>query len=147
MRICVVRKPTLTTASRSSLRNARSYARWCRPCAWREMVTSSYIGRPQNRVDGRAKVTGEAKYAAEYNVPGLVHGCIVGATIARGEIGRIVVEHALQLPGVLCVLTHENRERLRAYEADGEHSFLPLRDSKVHFSGQPIALVVAETLE
>src|SRR5438105_146775 len=104
------------------------------------MVTTSYIGRPQNRVDGRAKVTGEAKYAGEYNVSGLVYGCIVSCTIARGEISRIDAEDALDIPGVLRVLTHENREHLASYDRN-EHnaeSFLPLRDAQIHFSGQPI---------
>jgi xanthine dehydrogenase YagR molybdenum-binding subunit len=110
-------------------------------------VTSSYIGQPLNRVDGRAKVTGEAKYAAEYNVHGLAHGFIVSSTIARGRIVRIDSGRAASVPGVLRVFTHENREHLPSYDRDDEHSFLPLRDAKIHFSGQPIALVVAETSE
>ena len=110
-------------------------------------MTSRYVGRPQNRVDGRAKVTGAAKYAAEYNIPGLVHGCIVSSTIAVGKIRGIEIEAALAVPGVLRVLTHENRERLPSYERDDEHAFLPLRDGTIHFSGQPVVLVLAETSE
>ncbi|HEV7803659.1 MAG TPA: xanthine dehydrogenase family protein molybdopterin-binding subunit, partial [Burkholderiales bacterium] len=112
-------------------------------------MTSSYIGQPQNRVDGPAKVTGAAKYAAEYNVPGLVYGWIVGSTIARGQITRIDAEDALKLPGVLTVFTHENRPHVPAYDSDEEDSgsLWPLRDAEIHFSAQPIALVVAETSE
>ncbi|MGZ5120060.1 MAG: xanthine dehydrogenase family protein molybdopterin-binding subunit [Burkholderiales bacterium] len=110
-------------------------------------MTSSYIGQAQNRVDGRTKVTGKAKYAAEYNLEGLVYGFIVSSTIARGRIVGIDAAPATSLPGVLHVLTHENCERLPSYDHDDEHSFLPLRDSQIHFSGQPIALVVAETSE
>ena len=49
----------------------------------------SYIGTATSRVDGRAKVTGEAKYAGEFNVPGLCHGYIVEATIPKGRIKNI----------------------------------------------------------
>ncbi|MEN3355948.1 MAG: xanthine dehydrogenase YagR molybdenum-binding subunit [Betaproteobacteria bacterium] len=112
-------------------------------------MTRTYIGRPQNRIDGRAKVTGEAKYAAEYQAPGLAYGCVVSSTIARGRIVRIDSGRAASLPGVLQVFTHQNRPQLKAYEGKGEDSvsFLPLRDAEIYFSGQPIALVVAETFE
>ena len=112
-------------------------------------MAGSYIGRAQSRVDGRAKVTGAAKYAAEYNVPGLVYGWIVGSTIARGKITRIDAAAALALPGVLGVFTHENRPHVPAYDSGEEDagSFWPLRDAEVHFSAQPVALVVAGTSE
>ena len=58
-------------------------------------MTDSYIGRQQNRVDGPAKVTGTAKYAAEYDVAGLLHGWIVGSSIARGAITRLDTSQAL----------------------------------------------------
>ena len=50
---------------------------------------ASYIGTATSRVDGRAKVTGEARYAGEFNVPGLVHGYVVESTIPKGRIARI----------------------------------------------------------
>lgn len=111
-------------------------------------MAERYIGRPQSRVDGRAKVSGAAKYAAEYNVPGLVYGWIVPSTIARGKIIKLDPAEASSLAGVLAVLTHENRPRVRAYEeSDDAPSFTPLKDAEVRFSAQPVALVVAETLE
>src|SRR5205823_9686188 len=64
-------------------------------------TTTAHIGQPTSRVDGRAKVTGEAKYAGEYNVPDLAHGCVVSAGVARGAIKRIDAARALALPGVL----------------------------------------------
>ena len=70
------------------------------------------IGTPTSRVDGIAKVTGAAKYAAEFNLPGLVHASVVGATIAKGRIIRIDVSAATHLEGVLTVLTHERRPPL-----------------------------------
>jgi xanthine dehydrogenase YagR molybdenum-binding subunit len=112
------------------------------------------IGRPLNRVDGRAKVTGAAKYSAEYNSDGLTFGVVVCSTIARGRITKIDASVALKLPGVLQVFTHENRPNLarldRSYKDDvspGGSPFRPLHDDKIVYSGQPIALVVAETFE
>jgi xanthine dehydrogenase YagR molybdenum-binding subunit len=113
-----------------------------------------YIGTPTSRVDGRAKVTGAAKYAAEFNVPGLAHGSVVTSTIAKGRITRIDASEALSVEGVISVLTHENRPPLpdndEAYKdevAPDGSPFRPLYDSKIMFNLQPIALVVAETSE
>ena len=66
----------------------------------------AHIGRPINRVDGPAKVSGKAKYAPEYNVHNLAHGFVITTTIARGRIVRIDGTAALELPGVLQLFTH-----------------------------------------
>ena len=73
---------------------------------------SRYIGKEMSRVDGVAKVTGKAKYAAEFNVPGLTYGVVVSSTIARGHIRKLDTQEALAVPGVLHVFTHENRPKL-----------------------------------
>ena len=75
-------------------------------------TATTYIGVPVSRVDGRMKVTGTAKYAAEYNVPGLLHGYVIGSPIAKGRIRRIDVRDALAVEGVIDVFTHEHRPRL-----------------------------------
>jgi xanthine dehydrogenase YagR molybdenum-binding subunit len=113
-----------------------------------------YIGTAVSRVDGVAKVTGAAKYAAEVNVPGLLYGSVVGATITKGRTTRIDTSAALEVDGVLTVLTHENRPRMadkdEAYKdevAPDGSPFRPLYDDKIKFNGQPIALVVAERSE
>ena len=113
-----------------------------------------YIGTATSRVDGVAKVTGAAKYAAEFNVPGLAHGSVVSATIAKGRITRIDTSAAMGVEGVLSVLTHENRPPMpdndQSYKdevAPDGSPFRPLYDNKIKFNGQPIALVVAETSE
>ena len=113
-----------------------------------------YIGAPTSRVDGRAKVTGAAKYAGEFNVGGVAHACMVESTIAKGRIVRIDTSEALRVPGVLDVLTHENRPPMAdtdsAYKDDVAPKgspFRPLYDDKIMFSGQPIALVVADEWE
>ena len=113
-----------------------------------------YIGTATSRVDGIAKVTGAAKYAAEFNVPGLVYSSIVTSTIAKGRITAIDASAAMRVKGVIDVLTHENRPPMadndKAYSDDVApfgSPFRPLYDSKIMFNGQPIALVVAETSE
>ena len=113
-----------------------------------------YIGTSQSRIDGVAKVTGAAKYAAEFAAPDLVHGVIVGSTIAKGRITRIDASGARRVKGVIDVITHQNRPPMadddKAYKDDVAplgSPFRPLYDGNVMFDGQPVALVVAETSE
>jgi xanthine dehydrogenase YagR molybdenum-binding subunit len=113
-----------------------------------------YIGTATSRVDGIAKVTGAAKYAAEFNVPDLAHASVVCSTIAKGRITRIDTGAATRVKGVLAVLTHENRPSVadndEAYKdevAPDGSPYRPLYDGKIMFNGQPVALVVAETSE
>ncbi|WP_421683590.1 xanthine dehydrogenase family protein molybdopterin-binding subunit [Stutzerimonas urumqiensis] len=118
------------------------------------MNSTSPIGQPLPRVDGRLKVTGQAKYAAEFEIPGLLHGSVVNSTIARGRVRRIDTTAAEAVAGVVLVLTHENRPPVASYDepyqdddaADGS-PFRPLFNDRVLYSGQPLALVVAESLE
>src|SRR5438132_500376 len=114
----------------------------------------TYIGTPTSRVDGRAKVTGAAKYAGEYNTQGLAHAAVVTSSIAKGRIKHIDASEALRVKGVLDVLTHENRPRMaksdEAYKdevAPDGSPFRPLSDNEIRFNNQPIALVVAEEWE
>jgi xanthine dehydrogenase YagR molybdenum-binding subunit len=115
---------------------------------------TSHIGLPASRIDGRAKVTGTAKYAGEFSTIGLAYGSVVTSSIARGRIARINTDEASRVDGVVGVLTHENRPRMASIDAaykddiapDGS-PFRPLYDNKIRFNGQPIALVVAEEWE
>jgi xanthine dehydrogenase YagR molybdenum-binding subunit len=113
-----------------------------------------YIGAATSRVDGPAKVTGAAKYAADVGAANLVHGSVVASTIAKGRIARIDASGALRVDGVIDVLTHTHRPPMpdadSAYKDDvaPEGSpFRPLYDDRILFNGQPIALVVAEQPE
>jgi xanthine dehydrogenase YagR molybdenum-binding subunit len=115
---------------------------------------AQYIGTATARVDGHAKVTGTAKYAAEFNLPGLAYGCVVSSGVAKGRITEIDTADALKVEGVLDVLTHEHRPRMarttRAYQDDvapGGTPFRPLYDAGISHSGQPVALVLAEDWE
>ena len=113
-----------------------------------------YIGTGTSRIDGVAKVTGAAKYAAEFNAPRLLQGSIVASTITKGRIISIDTSAAKRIKGVLDVFTHANRPQMadedKAYKDDVAplgSPFRPLYDDRVWFNGQPIALVVAETSE
>ena len=117
-------------------------------------LQTDYIGKPTSRVDGPAKVTGAAKYAAEFNVPNLLYGYVVSSPIAKGKITKIDAAPVLALPGVQQVFSHENVPRLalfdRSYKDDiapGGSPFRPLHDAEIKFSLQPVALVVADTFE
>lgn len=112
------------------------------------------LGMPVPRIDALAKVTGRARYAAEHPAPGVAYGVAINSTVARGRIIDIDSTAALALPGVLHVITHLNRPKMRslnlAYKdmtAPAGQVFKPLHDDQVHYSGQPVALVVAETFE
>jgi xanthine dehydrogenase YagR molybdenum-binding subunit len=116
---------------------------------------STAIGAPLTRVDGIAKVTGQARYAAEFQLPDLAHGAIVQSTIAKGRITEIDTAAAEAAPGVLAVLSHRNAPKL-PYEKPWPpppvdpmvgHQLPMLQDDLVRHNGQHVALVVAETLE
>jgi len=89
------------------------------------MTAVTLFGKPAARIEGRAKVTGAARYAAEHNVPALAHGFVVSSPIARGHIKRMDVAEALAVEGVLDVLTHQHRPALAASD-DKYHDDLAL---------------------
>ncbi len=106
------------------------------------------IGDPLDRVDGRLKVTGHAHYTTDHAVTNVVHGVLVTSTIARGRVTAIDTSRAEHVPGVLAVLTYLNAPRLPAH-AKGPNSRVVtlLQDDRVRYANQPIAVVVAETIE
>src|SRR5258706_5210537 len=111
----------------------------------------SPVGAPTARVDGRAKVTGAARYGAEHAPDGVVHAVLVQSTVPAGWITAVDTTRALRMPGVLAVLTHENAPRLtsigRFPSRAAAQGLTPLQDDLIRFTGQPIGVVVAETLE
>ncbi|MFD7621637.1 xanthine dehydrogenase family protein molybdopterin-binding subunit [Streptomyces sp. NPDC059802] len=102
------------------------------------------LGTPVVRREGRDKVTGTARYAAEHTLPGCLYGRPVPATIARGRVDAIRADEALALPGVHAVLTHDNAPRLK--EPD-DPILAVLQNDAVPHRGWPVALVVADTLD
>ena len=112
-------------------------------------------GEPLSRVDGGAKVTGAARYAAEFARPDLAHGVIIQSTIAKGRITEIDTSAAERAPGVLAVITHPNAPALPYQKqhptppVDPEVGVqLPmLHDNLVRHNGQHVGVVIAETFE
>lgn len=111
------------------------------------------IGKPLDRTDGRAKVTGQARYAAEARVDNLAHCIAFTSTIAKGRIADIDTSAAEASPGVLKVITHKNAPTLKdlvrgtkGVTGQAGQTHLPLQDDKVRYAGQYIGLVIAETL-
>ena len=114
------------------------------------------VGQPVSRVDGHAKVTGQAKYSAEYDLPGLVYGALQTSAIAKGRITGVDAAAALREPGVLAIFTHENLPRLAQTPNTKESKnaipgvqmgFMPLTGPEIFYAGQPVVLVVADTFE
>ncbi len=105
-----------------------------------------------DRVDGKLKVTGAAKYAAEYDVKNVAYGVLVGSTIAKGSITSIDTKEAKNAPGVIDVIWHDNTWKVDnlADEKKAASSRAGLRifhTNEVFSYGQPVALVVADHLE
>ena len=112
------------------------------------------IGKPISRLEGHLKVTGNAKYAGEYDAPDLLYGYVLNSSITKGKIVIIDTTDAKGMEGVIEVFTHENRPSTAWFDfqyADMDAPpgtvFKPLKNNEIKYNGQPIALVVAETFE
>jgi xanthine dehydrogenase YagR molybdenum-binding subunit len=113
------------------------------------------IGRQASRRDGAAKVKGQARFSAEVPMEGLCYAALVHATITRGRIARLDTGAAQAAPGVLLVVTHRNMPRVASPSlismtdptATGNSNLPILQDDRVHYNGQVVAVVVAETQE
>lgn len=104
------------------------------------------IGKPLDRADGRLKVTGTARYTAEWDVPELTYGAVVSSGIAHGVVRSIDTAAARRVPGVLAVLSYENAPSLRPLPEKMDGTLLrgaggmtetrqPLQDPQVHYAG------------
>lgn len=116
------------------------------------------VGRTLPRVDGRAKVTGSATYTAEFRPDGLVHGVAIGSTIPHGRVVSVDASDAEKSPGVIAVIAAGIMPKLKPlpdkvqgiqYSGEGGliEMLLPMQDDWIHYAGQVVALVVAETFE
>lgn len=118
---------------------------------------SGRLGQPLPRVDAAKKVTGAARYAADHPIAmaltGLAYGVPLCSTIARGRLLGIDAGEAQKQPGVLLVLSRDNAPRLRPLASsngeDGQlgEARLPLADDEIHYVGQYLGLLVADTYE
>ncbi len=113
-----------------------------------------YIGAPVSRVDGPLKVQGRARFAAEFPMDGMVYAAVAYSTIAKGGILTIDTKAAEAAPGVVLVMTYRNAPKMNPSPLFGSESKaaggddLPImQDRRIHWNGQPIAVVLAETQE
>ncbi len=118
------------------------------------MKNTPSVGQSISRLEGHLKVTGKAKYAAEYDAPDLLYGYIVNSTITKGKIKTIDTSEIKNMEGIIEVFTHENKPSTAWFDfkyADMDAPpgtvFKPLKDNEIKYNGQPIALVVADTFE
>jgi len=106
------------------------------------------IGKPIDRTDGRLKVTGGAKYAAEFRLPGTVHAVLVQSTIPAGSIAGFDLTEAQAMQGVLAIITPDNAGKLQRPEHVQQAVPGPLLQNKdILFNGRHVAVVVADRLE
>jgi xanthine dehydrogenase YagR molybdenum-binding subunit len=117
-------------------------------------MSTATVGQPVDRVDGRLKVTGGAKYAAEFKLNNLAYGIGVQSTVTKGHINSINLDLARRTPGVIDILTYKNAMQLHFPQSsspgDGkfaEKDLLPLQSERILYDGQLIAVVIAETFE
>lgn len=112
------------------------------------------IGSSVSRLDGPLKVQGRAKFAAEFPLDGMVYAAVAFSTIAKGRIVSINTDAARAAPGVVLVMTHQNAPRLQAApvfssqpKAMGPDSLPVMQDDRIHWNGQAVAVVLADTQE
>jgi len=112
------------------------------------------IGASVPRIDGPLKVQGKAPFAAEFELPGMVYAALMFSTVAKGRIATLDTAQAEAAPGVVLVMTHRNAPRmesmpvfLSAEKAGGGDNLPIMQDDRIHWNGQPIAVVLAETQE
>ncbi|MFC7330043.1 xanthine dehydrogenase family protein molybdopterin-binding subunit [Marinactinospora rubrisoli] len=112
------------------------------------------VGAPMPRIDGPQKVRGAAPFAAEFPLDGMVYAALVFSTIAKGRITTLDTAAAEAAPGVVLVMTHRNAPRMRpmplfetSEKAAGADTLPIMQDERVHWNGQPIAVVLAGTQE
>jgi xanthine dehydrogenase YagR molybdenum-binding subunit len=112
------------------------------------------IGAPVSRVDGQLKVQGKARFAAEVAMAGLTYAALVYSTIAHGRIARIDTAAAEAAPGVVLVMTYKNAPRMNppalfgsSPTAAGPSSLPVMQDASIHWNGEAVAVVLAESQE
>lgn len=112
-------------------------------------MSGEEVGRPLDRVDGVLKVTGRASYAPETPVANAARALIVTSAVSAGRLADIDTRDAERAPGVLAVLTHKNAPKLKGADShsQGDRVLQVLQDDTIAYNDQPIAVVVADTLE
>ncbi len=112
------------------------------------------IGAPISRIDGPLKVQGRAKFAAEFPIEGMTYAALAFSTVPKGRIATLDTAQAEAAPGVVLVITYHNAPRMKnmpvfmsSAKAAGGDNLPVMQDDHIHWNGQPIAVVLAETQE
>ena len=112
------------------------------------------IGQPVSRIDGPLKVLGKARFAAEFPMEGMTYASLAFSTIAKGRIATLDTSAAEAAPGVVLVMTHRNAPKMKPAplfgtepKAAGGSNLPVMQDDSIHWNGEPIAIVLAETQE
>ena len=116
------------------------------------------IGASVSRLDGPDKVRGQATFAAEFRLDGMAYAALAFSTIGKGRIVELDIAAAETSPGILLVMTYRNAPRMRPmpmaldptkldFKASGGDNLPVMQDESIHWNGQPIAVVLAETQE
>ena len=117
---------------------------------------SKYVGQPISRVDGQLKVTGEAKFSAEYHLDNICYAALAYSSIAKGKIKKMDLEAAQNAEGVIAIITYENSPKTKKpvlldpggkSRGTAASDIQVLQDENIYWNGQPIAIVVANTQE
>ncbi len=112
---------------------------------------SGVLGTSVKRVDGRLKVTGAARYAAEFPLADMAYGALIESTIAKGRATHIDVQAAQDAPGVLGIITHHDAPKLHSVRmfpfGPAGQTLVPLQDTVIHYAGQHLGIVIADTPE
>lgn len=109
--------------------------------------TATAVGTGATRVEAPAKVTGAARYSGDHLPPGTLHAVLVGAPVARGVLTRVDADAALAVPGVERVLTWHDLPAFGAVDPPAVLSSPPMQGDRIRFEGEPVALVLATSLE
>ncbi|MFI5031097.1 MAG: molybdopterin cofactor-binding domain-containing protein [Reyranellales bacterium] len=113
-------------------------------------MADTILGQPIDRIDGKAKVTGTARYAGDRRADHPAVGVIVTSTIGRGTLTKVDIKEAQAAPGVVLAMSHENAPAQAPFKHEGDRNARPkpqLYEARVHYYGEPVALVVADTFE
>ena len=113
-----------------------------------------FVGQPLSRADGHLKVKGEATFAAEFKIENLAYAVIIYSSVPKGKITQVDQSVAEKVSGFIKVMTYENAPRMKTPPLQNKDTpwggFAPsnlpvMQDAEIHWNGQPVAVVVAET--
>ena len=116
------------------------------PASLLDSGSQGIIGRPLDRKDGPLKVTGQATYSAEYQIPNLAYGYLVGTKFGRGKVTKVDADSVRAIPGVIDVVT-DFKTFLQNSQQGGETSAPTQGVQDVHYFGEIVAIVLAESYE